>query len=124
MKTIKYDVDQEIPVIAEPEVLVVGGGPGGVSAGVMAARNGVKTLVVERYGCLGGMAVFGEVSPFMRSHVDNRALDRPVYVDWCRQMRLYRSDEVNRKIPFVPIRLAFRPPFGYCLSPAGRCSER
>ena len=100
MKTIKYQIDQEIPVIAEPEVLVVGGGPGGVCAGVMAARNGVKTLVVERYGCLGGMAVFGEVSPFMRSHVDNRALDRPVYVDWCRQMRLYRSDEVNRKIPF------------------------
>ncbi len=100
MKTMKYKVDQEIPVIAETDVLVVGGGPGGVCAGVMAARNGVKTLLVERYGCLGGMAVFGEVSPFMRSHVNDRALDRPVYVDWCRQMRLYRSEEVNRKIPF------------------------
>ena len=100
MKTMKYKVDQEIPVIAETDVLVVGGGPGGVCAGIMAARNGVKTLLVERYGCLGGMAVFGEVSPFMRSHVNDRALDRPVYVDWCRQMRLYRSDEVNRKFPF------------------------
>ena len=50
MKTIKYQIDREIPVIAEPEVLVVGGGPGGVCAGVMAARNGAKTLVVERYG--------------------------------------------------------------------------
>ncbi len=100
MKTMKYKVDQEIPVIAETDVLVVGGGPGGVCAGVMAARSGVKTLLVERYGCLGGMAVFGEVSPFMRSHVNDRALDRPVYVDWCRQMRLYRSEEVNRKIPF------------------------
>ena len=100
MKTMKYKVDQEIPVIAETDVLVVGGGPGGVCAGIMAARNGVKTLLVERYGCLGGMAVFGEVTPFMRSHVNDRALDRPVYVDWCRQMRLYRSDEVNRKFPF------------------------
>ena len=100
MKTVNYQTDREIPVIAETDVLVIGGGPGGVCAGVMAARNGVKTLLAERYGCLGGMAVFGEVTPFMRSHVKNRALDRPVYVDWCRQMRLYRSDEVNRKIPF------------------------
>jgi len=100
MDTIRYNVNREIPVIAETDVLVVGGGPGGVSAGVMAARNGVKTLVVERYGCLGGMAVFGEVTPFMRNHVNDRALDRPVYVDWCRKMRIYRSDDVNRKIPF------------------------
>ena len=40
------------------------------------------------------------LTPFMRSHVKNRSLDRPVYIDWCRQMRLYRSDEVNRKLPF------------------------
>ena len=100
MNTIQYNVDQEIPVIAETDVLVVGGGPGGVCAGVMAARNGVKTLLVERYGCLGGMAVFGEVTPFMRSHVKNRSLDRPVYIDLCRQMRHYRSDEVNLKLPF------------------------
>ena len=100
METIRYQINQEIPVVAETDVLVVGGGPGGLCAGVMAARNGVGTLVAERYGCLGGMAVFGEVTPFMINHVDNRALDRPVYVDWCRQMRLYRSDEINRKYPF------------------------
>lgn len=100
METIRYQINQEIPVVAETDVLVVGGGPGGLCAGVMAARNGVGTLVAERYGCLGGMAVFGEVTPFMPNHVDNRALDRPVYVDWCRQMRLYRSDEINRKYPF------------------------
>ena len=100
MKTMTYKVDQEIPVIAETDVLVIGGGPGGVSAGVMAARSGVRTLLVERYGCLGGMAVFGEVTPFMGNHVDGRALDRPVYVDWCRQMQNYRSDEVRAKFPF------------------------
>ena len=100
MKTVNYKLDREIPVIAETDVLVVGGGPGGVSAGVMAARNGVKTLLVERYGCLGGMAVFGEVTPFMGNHVDGRALDRPVYVDWCRQMQEYRSGEIRGKLPF------------------------
>lgn len=91
---------QEIPVIAETDVLVIGGGPGGVCAGVMAARQGVRTLLVERYGCLGGMAVFGEVTPLMRNHVGNKALDRPVYVDWCRKMWEYRSGEIQKKLPF------------------------
>ena len=99
MKTMKYEVHRDIPVAAEPDVLVIGGGPGGVCASVMAARQGVKTMMAERYGCPGGMAVFGEVTPFMISHVDDRALDRPVYIDWCRRMQQYRSDDVNRKIP-------------------------
>lgn len=100
METIEYGMSRMIPVIAETDVLVAGGGPGGIGAGVMAARSGASVLVAERYGCLGGMAVFGEVTPFMGSHVHNRALDRPVYVDWCRQMRKYRSAEINRKYPF------------------------
>ena len=100
MKAMKYQVNLEIPVAAEPDVLVIGGGPGGVCASVMAARQGVKTLMAERYGCPGGMAVFGEITPFMRSHVGNRALDRPVYIDWCRQMQQYRSAEIRRKYPF------------------------
>lgn len=99
MEIIKYN-EKEIPVIAEPDVLVVGGGPGGLGAGVMAARGGAKTLLVERYGCLGGMAVFGEVTPFMPNHVKQMSLDRPVYVDWCRQMRKYRSEEEQNKKPW------------------------
>ncbi len=43
-----------IPVIAETDVLVVGSGPGGLSAALSAAREGVDTMLVERYGCFGG----------------------------------------------------------------------
>ena len=43
------------PVLAETDVLVVGGGPGGLSAALGAARAGAKTLLVERYGCFGGV---------------------------------------------------------------------
>jgi hypothetical protein len=43
-----------IPVIAETDVLVVGSGPGGLSAALAAAREGVDTMLVERYGCFGG----------------------------------------------------------------------
>ena len=43
-----------IPVLAETDVLVVGSGPGGLSASLAAAREGVDTMLLERYGCFGG----------------------------------------------------------------------
>lgn len=42
------------PVMAETDVLVVGSGPAGLAAAVAAAREGVKTMLVERFGCFGG----------------------------------------------------------------------
>jgi 2-polyprenyl-6-methoxyphenol hydroxylase-like FAD-dependent oxidoreductase len=47
------------PVKHECEVLVVGGGSAGVAAAVAAARNGADTMLVERYGYLGGLATGG-----------------------------------------------------------------
>jgi hypothetical protein len=47
------------PVRHETDVLVVGGGSAGVAAAVAAARMGADTLLVERYGYLGGLATGG-----------------------------------------------------------------
>lgn len=47
------------------DVCVVGGGPAGVCAAISAARQGVKTLLVEQNGFCGGMATAGLVGPFM-----------------------------------------------------------
>jgi ribulose 1,5-bisphosphate synthetase/thiazole synthase len=43
-----------IPVMLETDVLVIGSGPGGLAAAISAAREGVHTTLVERYGCFGG----------------------------------------------------------------------
>jgi hypothetical protein len=52
---------REVDVYYEADVVVVGGGPGGHSAAMAAARNGAKTILIERYGHLGGMATGGIV---------------------------------------------------------------
>lgn len=50
---------EPLPIAREVDVLVVGGGPAGVGASLAAARNGAKTLVVEQFNCLGGVATAG-----------------------------------------------------------------
>lgn len=49
------------PVVRRADVVVVGGGPAGVSAAVAAARSGVSVTLVERYSALGGLASGGMV---------------------------------------------------------------
>jgi hypothetical protein len=43
------------------DVVVVGGGAGGIAAAVGAARTGARTLLVERYGFMGGAATNAQV---------------------------------------------------------------
>ena len=42
------------PVVGEADVIVVGSGPGGLSAAIAAARAGVSVILIERFGCFGG----------------------------------------------------------------------
>jgi len=53
---------RKIKVCREADVVVVGGGPGGVASAIAAARSGAKTVLIERYGHLGGMATGGLVN--------------------------------------------------------------
>ena len=50
---------KKLPILASTEVAVVGAGPAGLGASIAAARNGVKTFLIERYGFLGGNVTAG-----------------------------------------------------------------
>ena len=55
------EAGREAPVHAECDVLVVGGGPAGVSAACAAARMGARTVLLERHNHLGGLSTGGLV---------------------------------------------------------------
>src|SRR6056297_154940 len=52
---------EELPVVADCDIVVVGAGPAGHAAAVSAARNGSSVTLLERYHHLGGMASGGMV---------------------------------------------------------------
>lgn len=59
-----YAENKRIPIGGKYNVIVAGGGPAGVGAALSAARHGMKVLVIENYGFLGGMWTAGMVNPF------------------------------------------------------------
>ena len=51
------------PIVGDSyDVIVVGGGVAGVSAAVSAARSGMKTLLMEKFTVLGGLATVGLIN--------------------------------------------------------------
>lgn len=82
------DYSRRIPVADPVDVLVVGGGPSGIAAAVAAARAGARTLLVERYGYLGGNLTAGLVGPCMTSFSldGSEQLVRGVFDEMVRRM--------------------------------------
>ncbi len=78
---------RETPIAKETDVVVAGGGPAGLCAAVAAARLGAGTVLIERYGFLGGMATAGLVNPFMNYHLDGEPIIQGVFEDWVNGMR-------------------------------------
>jgi hypothetical protein len=64
------EVSRSTPVFGDYEVVVLGGGPAGIAAAACAARHGARTLLVERYGFLGGMGTAAGVTNFCGLHAN------------------------------------------------------
>src|SRR5687768_4876588 len=56
------------PVLGEYEVVVLGGGPAGIAAAAASGRAGRSTILVERYGFLGGAGTAAGLANFCGLH--------------------------------------------------------
>jgi hypothetical protein len=100
---------QSIEVVREVEVVVAGGGPSGFAAALASARSGARTLLIERYGFLGGVGTNSLVSGFSSGFHDG---ERLVIGGLYQEMRealylqgaLVKTDNYE---PFDPEALAF-----------------
>jgi len=74
---------KDCPVIRKVDVIVCGGGPGGLGAAVAAARLGANVVILERFGALGGLTTTGLVTTCMSAVAlsGNKILIRGVFED-------------------------------------------
>jgi Dehydrogenases (flavoproteins) len=77
--------EKKIKIIDSVDVLVAGGGTAGAVAAIAAVRSGVKTLIVEQFGALGGSATEGLVTPLMNTCIDGNPMCSSI------------SDEINNR---------------------------
>jgi FAD dependent oxidoreductase len=59
---------RQVPVFGDYEVVVAGGGPAGIAAALASGRAGRSTILVERYGFLGGAGTAAGLSTFCGLH--------------------------------------------------------
>jgi flavin-dependent dehydrogenase len=108
-----YQLTRSIPAEAPYDLIVAGGGPAGTAAAVCAARRGLKVLLAEATGCLGGMGTSGLVSSFGPVSDGERMLvggfmkellqtmwEREAFAPQVTQDFLHR--QLNRWVPFKP----------------------
>lgn len=80
---------RDVPVTATADVIVVGGGPAGLAAAVACARQGVDTLLVERYPYLGGLASGGMVLVLDDMHNGAEISVRGIAIEIIERMQRY-----------------------------------
>lgn len=73
------ELARDLRVAHETDVLVVGGGIAGVMAAVAAGRTGGRTLLVERFGSLGGTGTAAMMNLFYVPYAAARGLVRELF---------------------------------------------
>jgi hypothetical protein len=70
---------RHLSVAATTDVLVVGGGIAGVMAGIASGRTGARTLIVERFGSLGGTGTAAMMNLFYVPYAASRGIVRELF---------------------------------------------
>lgn len=79
---------QGLPELGTYDVIVCGGGPAGCAAAIAAARLGATTLLVEKYGYLGGATVTQLVSVVLSTNgVDFQG----IWHEWAARLRAHKA---------------------------------
>src|SRR5712664_472130 len=89
---------RETPVLGEYEVVVLGGGPAGIAAAASAGRSGRSTILIERYGFLGGAGTAAGLANFCGLHANVHGEHRQVVHGICDDIldRLERLGGLSR----------------------------
>ncbi len=88
--------DQRIPTIADVDVLVVGGGTSGAVAAIAGGRQGLRTLVVEQFGALGGTQTGALVTPMMPNQIGGEPLNGGIDLEINRKLNAVQESGVWR----------------------------
>ena len=90
-----FKFTRDIPIIDKYDLVVAGGGPGGVPAAICAARLGVRVLLVEATGCLGGLGTSGLVSSWTNLTDGRRSHVNGIFMEILIEM--YKKDALSHK---------------------------
>lgn len=96
-------LSKTIPLCADVDVIVAGGGPAGCAAATAAARQGARTILIEATGMLGGMGTAGLVPswcPFWdKEKIIYRGLAQEVFL----KLKEHMPHVPQEKLDWVPI---------------------
>jgi ribulose 1,5-bisphosphate synthetase/thiazole synthase len=90
-------------MLKDYDVIVCGGGPSGFNAAISAARNGMKTLLIEATGLVGGNSVNALVGPWMTYHKNDKFVVKGI------------ASELIKRLQNEQLSLGYiKDPLGFC----------